>query len=48
MKKSHEQFWILFMIATSLIAAVALAEFLKWTDDKPDIRKMLLLDEKDK
>jgi hypothetical protein len=32
------------MIACSLIAAIALAEFLKWTDDKPDVRAQLYLD----
>lgn len=43
-KKSHEQFWILFMLCVSLIAAVALAEFCKWLDTRPDVRAQLYLD----
>ncbi len=40
----NELFWICFLIASMLIGAVALGEFLQWSDDKPEIRQQLYLD----
>lgn len=39
MKKSHEQFWILFMFCLLPIAAVAVAEFFQWLDVNPTVKE---------
>jgi len=44
--KDYTPFWILCLIVTSLFAAVALAEFLKWSDKNPEVRQALGIDPK--
>lgn len=40
----NELFWICLMIASMLIGAVALGEFLQWSDKHPEVRERLGLE----
>ena len=44
MKKDYTHMYVLALIVASLFAAIALAEFLKWSDKHPEVRQALGLD----
>jgi hypothetical protein len=47
MKKDYTHMYVLAIIVSCLFGAIALAEFLKWSDKNPHIRYALGIDKKD-